>query len=217
MSTEYSQAVRDVVRAIGTGSISWQGLSSLDGDGVSEATTAGLILTKFPDMTRYALSVAGRALFREIGRQNRRAIDSEIRRRKSDPERLYPMGKQQPAQIDCRREYCKYHMYGRCTNPAPAITLNGAPSMTNEKGVCWSYKERWPEPEPEPTPAPLCPVCGKPASEHQDGLLCCARCGGVMRTFEWACGWWSTCSTCSTHGPTRHELADAIEAGNRRA
>ena len=338
---EYSEAVRDVVRSVGTGSIMLSSLPRhmLNGDGVNDAITQGLLLLKFPVTGEYALSVKGRDLFSEMGRENRRAIDREIRRRKeeagasieydatltnyeelynydcpdgvryagwemtllldkrpaiskgarykltvippkpepeSEPERIYPMGKQQPAQIDCRREYCRYHMYGRCTNPAPAITLNGPPSMTNEKGVCWSYKDREPRQEPEPaaveesmrdcyrggtatiqhdlvahtvscsrddgsrqthdcadwadhsllclacfapkpTPDPPCPVCGKAASEHKDGLFCCPRCGGVMRTFEWACGWWSACDGCSTHGPTRHELADAIEAGNRRA
>ena len=69
----------------------------------------------------------------------------------------------------------------------------------------------------EPAPESLCPVCDKPASEHEDGLFCCPRCGGAMRVFKWAQGWWSACDTCCTHGPTRHELAEAIKAGNRRA
>ena len=62
----------------------------------------------------------------------------------------YPMCADQPAQIDCRRSRCRFHnSAGECTNPAPAITLNGPPSMTNEKGVCWSYQEREPEPAPD--------------------------------------------------------------------
>ena len=73
-----------------------------------------------------------------------------------------------------------------------------------------------------PGPEPQCPVCGKPAGEHRDGLWCCPRCGGVMRLFpfaheEWAEGWSSQCDACWSWGPVRRDKADAIEAGNRRA
>lgn len=50
-----------------------------------------------------------------------------------DPNSIYPMGKAQPAQIDCRMVDCKYHKNASCTNPAPAITLN-----ESGKFVCWS-------------------------------------------------------------------------------
>jgi hypothetical protein len=58
------------------------------------------------------------------------------------PER-YPMAESQPAQIDCRNERCKYHVGGRCTNTAPAITLNDPQEMRDGKPtyVCWSKRE----------------------------------------------------------------------------
>jgi len=91
----------------------------------------------------------------------------------------YPMCADQPAQIDCRRSHCRFHDgAGKCTNSSPAITLNGPPTMNNEKGVCWSYEEC------EPKPEPLCPVCGKPAAEHRDGLFCCGHCGREVRLIE---------------------------------
>jgi len=73
-----------------------------------------------------------------------------------------------------------------------------------------------------PKPEPLCPICGKPASEHTDGLFCCPRCGGSMGLFEWKVaplsgGWCSQCDDCWSWGPVRQDKADAIEAGNRRA
>ncbi len=49
---------------------------------------------------------------------------------------IYPMGKSQPAQIDCRIVGCKYHVNSECTNLSPAITLN--PDGTF---VCWSRDE----------------------------------------------------------------------------
>jgi hypothetical protein len=49
---------------------------------------------------------------------------------------LYPMGKSQPAQIDCRKTDCLYHQNAACHNPAPAVTLN-----ENDKFVCWSFKK----------------------------------------------------------------------------
>ena len=223
MSTEYSQAVRDVVRAIGEcGPMDGLAMNCHRHSAAMSAELKSLVIYN-RGSSFYLLTDKGRELLREMRGEELEEVaarsdkhefraqvsghavfkSAEIALRSTDgalfndrtfpsreynvtltpvdaeptpepapePERLYPMGKQQPAQIDCRREYCKYHMYGRCTNPAPAITLNGPPSMTNEKGVCWSHKDREPEPEPEPTPDPLCPVCGKPASEHKSGLF----------------------------------------------
>jgi hypothetical protein len=46
----------------------------------------------------------------------------------------YPMCKDQPAQIDCRVDKCKYYTgAGACSNVSPAITLNA-----NRTFVCWS-------------------------------------------------------------------------------
>jgi hypothetical protein len=48
---------------------------------------------------------------------------------------LYPMCQSQDAQIDCRRTDCLFYAgAGKCTNGAPAITLN--PDKTC---VCWSH------------------------------------------------------------------------------
>ena len=64
-----------------------------------------------------------------------------------EPER-YPMGATQPAQIDCRLKDCGFYQEaGRCSNVAPAITLNP------QKYACWSYRERGPKLKP-------CPDCG---------------------------------------------------------
>lgn len=49
----------------------------------------------------------------------------------------YPMGKDQPAQIDCRVESCVFYKgAGTCSNLSPAITLN-----KNGHFVCWSNKQ----------------------------------------------------------------------------
>ena len=49
----------------------------------------------------------------------------------------YPMGSDQPAQIDCRITTCRYYVgSGKCVNIAPAITLN-----ENGTFVCWSRKD----------------------------------------------------------------------------
>lgn len=45
----------------------------------------------------------------------------------------YPLGKDQLAQIDCRKDDCIFQERGQCHNISPAITLN--PSGTV---VCWS-------------------------------------------------------------------------------
>ena len=46
----------------------------------------------------------------------------------------YPMGSEQPAQIDCRVISCLYYGgSGQCTNVSPAITLNEGGMFT-----CWS-------------------------------------------------------------------------------
>ncbi len=74
--------------------------------------------------------------------------------------------------------------------------------------------------EPHPTPDPLCPVCGKPAGEHRDGLFCCGHCGGEV--MLWApvtahMGWNAHCNRCKTR-TTEHDSADdARAAWNRRA
>jgi len=58
-------------------------------------------------------------------------------------EERYPMGNDQPAQIDCRDESCKFHINAECTNIAPAITMipkegySGTGSWT-----CWSYIDK---------------------------------------------------------------------------
>lgn len=52
-------------------------------------------------------------------------------------EERYNMCKDQPAQIDCRREECAFHKNGACANVSPAITL------CDKTATCWSFeKER---------------------------------------------------------------------------
>ncbi len=53
-------------------------------------------------------------------------------------EKRYPMTYDQPAQIDCRVEECKFYKgAGKCSNISPAITLN-----PNGTFVCWSKKTK---------------------------------------------------------------------------
>lgn len=49
----------------------------------------------------------------------------------------YPMGTDQPAQIDCRLTECAFHSEGTCNNVSPAITLN-----PNGHFTCWSKKPK---------------------------------------------------------------------------
>ena len=67
-----------------------------------------------------------------------------------EPERArYPMGADQPAQVDCRRADCAYYVgAGICSNVSPAITL-----AEDGAGRCWSYKQR-------KGALPPCPYCG---------------------------------------------------------
>jgi len=52
----------------------------------------------------------------------------------SDLDQRYQMSYDQPCQIDCRIESCKFYKgAGVCENISPAITLN-----KNGKFVCWS-------------------------------------------------------------------------------
>ena len=75
----------------------------------------------------------------------------EVKGPAPEPER-YPMGADQPAQVDCRRTDCKFYQgAGKCSNVAPAITLN--PQHTY---VCWSHQDKEPELKP-------CPACGEKA------------------------------------------------------
>lgn len=57
----------------------------------------------------------------------------------------YPMCKDQPAQIDCRNGFCKYHNNGTCTNVSPAITLNVYSACYDDvklSAKCWSFEEK---------------------------------------------------------------------------
>jgi len=49
----------------------------------------------------------------------------------------YPMCKDQPAQIDCRKDWCLFWRKGSCKNISPAITLNQDGTYR-----CWSYEEK---------------------------------------------------------------------------
>lgn len=57
----------------------------------------------------------------------------------------YPMCNDQPAQIDCRNHFCKFHNNGTCTNVSPAITLNihsACSGQVNLWAQCWSFEEK---------------------------------------------------------------------------
>ena len=251
---EYSQAVRDVVRAIGKHG--WVGfdnmLRDLDARNVWIAKRDGLVtMAMICASSTFVLTDKGRELLREM--------QGEEKAPKSD---RYPMCTDQPAQIDCRRAACQYHGVGDgCTNSSPAITLK----EDSYHVTCWSFKVREPHPEPEPggycskedcinrnpatrrctlseprvvlpefarascldyrapTPDPLCSVCGKPASEHRDGLFCCPFCGGttglefVYTTTSCVHLYRAECQVCVWKMGRYVPRADAIEAGNRRA
>ena len=95
----------------------------------------------------------------------------------TDPER-YPMGADQPAQIDCRREDCRFYQgAGECSNVAPAITLN--PQKTY---VCWSHEDRYPDLKP-------CVRCHDKAYLKNkiatgEWMVQCGRCG--LRTNDYS-------------------------------
>ena len=104
----------------------------------------------------------------------------------------YPMGDDQPAEIDCRRTDCRYYAGGgKCVNVAPAITLND-----DGTAVCWSQKNR--EPELKPCPgfheADSSPVV-------------------TVNTY----GRFAVTCPCGFSGPERWDKLDAIAAWNRRA
>ena len=145
---EYSQAVRDVVRAIGKHG--WVGfdnmLRDLDARNVWIAKRDGLVtMAMICASSTFVLTDKGRELLREM--------QGEEKAPKSD---RYPMCTDQPAQIDCRRAACQYHGVGDgCTNSSPAITLK----EDSYHVTCWSFKVREPHPEPASELKP-CPFCG---------------------------------------------------------
>ena len=72
-----------------------------------------------------------------------------------------------------------------------------------------------------PEPEPLCPVCGKPASEHCWGLFCCPHCTGEagVRHTEDSFGHdhaWVQCSGCPAQTKPLGTAAEAAKAWNRR-
>ena len=92
----------------------------------------------------------------------------------------YPMCKDQPAQIDCRREDCKYHQGGACVNVSPAITLKGDITQTWK---CWSYEER----EPELKPCPFCGGSPYKLWDNKDGnvfWVSCFECGAKTARYK---------------------------------
>jgi hypothetical protein len=73
---------------------------------------------------------AGRAFLARL-EQLERALGAAV-----DPESTrYPMGSDQPAQLDCRQAGCRWHQGGRCVNVSPALTLQ----QTGEF-YCWSME-----------------------------------------------------------------------------
>lgn len=48
----------------------------------------------------------------------------------------YPMAPDQPAQLDCRQERCRFNRLGVCSNASPAITL-----QADGSAYCWSREE----------------------------------------------------------------------------
>jgi len=69
-----------------------------------------------------------------------------------------------------------------------------------------------------PKPEPLCPVCGKPASEHRDGLWCCGHCGGEATYYEaHPYGLYIRCTGCKIRTPAALSLEHIRPIWNRRA
>ena len=71
-------------------------------------------------------------------------------------------------------------------------------------------------------PEPLCPECGKPASEHRDGLFCCGHCGNEagFRHTENSFGQdrvWVRCSHCPAQTMALDTETEGTAAWNRRA
>jgi len=64
-------------------------------------------------------------------------------------------------------------------NPAPLGGVFGG-TIAPVKRLCVGIPNpNWRDTlQQRPEPEPLCPVCGKPASEHNDGLFCCGHCSG---------------------------------------
>jgi len=110
-----------------------------------------------------------------------------------------------------------------CYETTPLVRWKPGMYGWNCYALCGTPNPNWRDTlQQRPEPEPPCPVCGKPQSEHRDGLFCCPHCGGSMGLFEWdvaplSGGWCSQCDDCWSWGPVRKDKADAIEAGNRRA
>ena len=104
----------------------------------------------------------------------------EVKGPAPDPER-YPMCADQPAQVDCRRTDCQFYQgAGKCSNVAPAITLND-----NGTCICWS-RRRKPEPELK-----SCPDCGRVPYASAQGLVSCATEGCLLRGLVYPVERWN--------------------------
>ena len=209
---EYSQAVRDVVKAIAEhGLPEWQWLDvdalgaamahklvSYMGEQVIDGIFPGICLDK---RTNYGLFLTDK------GRELLREMQSE---------------EKAPAAIEFEAiAYEPFSGVERSMSPGQLVmVVPRIAKMGVRYCVAMTPVDAAPEPEPEPEPEPLCPVCGKTTSEHRDGLWCCGHCGSEAAFGGKSANPWARhvaeCTVCHL-AMGRHRKCDTTRDWNRRA
>jgi len=193
---EYSEEVRRVVRMVGSSRVICHlcDAAGLNDESVMMAQWKHELITEFPFGGYYRLTTKGRDLLRQMEREESAA-----------------------AQHRDEHEF-RAQVSGHAVFESPEIMLRSTDGtlFSDRTFLSSEYNVILMPIEPEP----LCPVCGKPAGEHRDGLFCCGHCEG--EAMLWApvtahMGWTAHCNNCKIR-TTEHGSAEGARAAwNRRA
>jgi len=197
--SEYSEDELEVVRLIGAdGLIVWPNsrlkLGRSHARAMKWVLALGLATQDNRDATRYDLTRKGRKLLRQMERDEKRAAQHR------DEHKFR-------AQISGHEVFKSAEIVLRSTD---GTLFSDRTFLSREYNVVLTSIE----------PEPLCPVCGKPAGEHRDGLFCCGHCKG--EAMLWApvtahMGWTAHCNNCKIRTMEHDSAENARAAWNRRA
>ena len=223
---EYSQAVRDVVRAIHELGL----VDGLDMNGrwhrARRAAIDEDLVVYNTGSPLYTLTDKGRELLREMqGEEKKEAVATMEFDAKAIRQTQFSGGAGKNVGVWAATVIVlpdgvaegKYHVTLTPIEPEPTpeppCPVCGKPASEHKSGLFWGYKGH--------TKERPCSVCDRPASEHEDGLFCCPHCGAsrdmlAVLSMPTPLVWCKDCGArTETTPPTT--VASAIEAWNRRA
>ena len=105
-----------------------------------------------------------------------------------------------------------------CYETTPLVRWKPGMYGWSHYALCGTHNPNWRDTlQQRPKPEPLCPVCGKPQSEHRDGLFCCPFCAGEWRRYDEGAFLSAHCRGCG-HRTKKYKTAWDLAADvNRRA